>query len=380
MADVLVLGGTGRTGRGVADALARDGLQVVLVGRDGNRLREAAGGHGHRTLVAAGVREVADTVRAVRPAVVVNTVGPFTATAGPVVDACLAAGSDYVDLANDLAAVSRLLARHAEAERAGRTLVTGAGFGVAATEGVVVRLCRDGARTGRRAERVRVDMVPSLALQAGRLGDALAGTLVEGLPGVPGGRRFQGRRFAGGRLVAAPVGGAPRALVTPDGDRVVTASMPLGELLAAHRASGAPFVEAASSEVPTGALARIALPPAANLLAVGPLRRFAARRLAAVEFRARSAPRVSSWGHAHVRWQDGTSAEGWSRLPEAQAATVAVCAETTRRLARGEGRPGARTPVASFGPELITSVGGEFVDGPSRPDARVDVGGGRGRR
>ena len=378
MVDVLVLGGTGRTGRAVADALAQDGLQPVLVGRDEDRLRAAARDRGHRILVASGAEAMAAAIRTAGPAVVVNTVGPFTGTAGPVVDACLAAGSDYVDIANDLAAVSQLLARHAEAERAGRTLVTGAGFGVTATESVVVRLCHDGARAGRQARRVRVDMVPSLALQAGRLGDALAGTIVEGLPRVPGGRRFQGRRFADGRLVAAPIGGAPRTLVTPDGDRVSTALMPLGELLAAQRASDAPFVESASSEAPTGTLVRIVLPLATSLLAVAPLRRFAARRLAAVRFSARSAPRASSWGHAHVTWQDGTTTEGWLRLPEAQAATVAVCAETAHRLARGEARPGAHTPAALFGPDLVTSIGGEFVDGQPLGSAHVDVDG-RGR-
>lgn len=181
--EVFVLGGTGRTGRAVADALAQDGLQPVLIGRDEDRLRAGARDRGHRTLVAPGAEAMAAAIRTAGPAVVVNTVGPFTLTAGPVVDACLAAGSDYVDVANDLAAVSQLLARHGEAERAGRTLVTGAGFGVTATESVVVRLCRDDARGGTQAARVRVDMVPSLALQAGRLGEALAGTLVEGLPG-----------------------------------------------------------------------------------------------------------------------------------------------------------------------------------------------------
>ncbi|MGI3783807.1 MAG: hypothetical protein ACRYG2_23825, partial [Janthinobacterium lividum] len=83
-------------------------------------------------------------IREARPTVVVNTIGPFTRTTPPVVDACLAAGSDYVDLANDLAAVPALLARGAEAARAGRTLVTGAGFGVTATESVVAWLCAGG--------------------------------------------------------------------------------------------------------------------------------------------------------------------------------------------------------------------------------------------
>lgn len=359
MAEIWILGGTGRVGRGVADALARGGDSVVLVGRDAGRLSAAASDRGHGTYVAPTLEAAAAGLREARPAVVVNTIGPFTRTGPPVVDACLAAGSHYVDLANDLVAVPALLARRADAERAGRTLVTGAGFGVAATESVVTWLCAP--EGGRRAARVRTDMLPSLALQAGPLGEALAGTLVGGLPGVPGGGRFEGRRVVDGRLAAAPIGGAVVELVTPDGDHVSTGLMPLGELVAAQRASGAPVVESASSEVPHSRVVRLVLPVASNLLAIAPLRRFAARRLAAVRFAERPAPRAHSWGHAVVTWEDGTTVEGWLRLGEAQAVTDAIAAEVARRLLRGDGRPGAFTPAALFGTELATAVGGEYL-------------------
>ena len=364
MVDVWVLGGTGRVGRGVAGLLASSAVEPVLVGRDPTRLREAAGS-GRRFVVAPSFQAMAAGIVEARPAVVVNTVGPFTRTAPGIVDACLAAGSDYVDLANDLASVPALLARHPDAERAGCTLVTGAGFGVVATESLVTWLCAD----GRRAERVRVDMVPALALQAGVLGDALAGTLVEGLPGVPGGGRYSGRRVVDGQLAPASIGAEVRGLETPDGDHVTTGLMPLGELVAAQRASGARFVESASSEAPRGRLVRTALPVAARLLAIPAGRRLVGRRLAAVRFAARPAPRAHSWGHAVVTWEDATSTEGWLRLGEAQAATEAIAAEVTRRLALGNGRPGAFTPAALFGHELAASVGATFArtDGPG-PD------------
>ena len=142
----------------------------------------------------------------------------------------------------------------------------------------------------RQAQRVRTGILPSLELDAGALGEALAETLLYGLPGVPGGRRFQGRRFTDGRLASAPIGGQVHALVTPDGDHVSTGLMPLGELVAAQQASGAPNVDSASSEVPHGRLIGAALPVMTNLLAISWLRRFAARRLAAARFPARPAP------------------------------------------------------------------------------------------
>ncbi|MEU8228959.1 saccharopine dehydrogenase NADP-binding domain-containing protein [Actinoplanes sp. NPDC048967] len=355
-AEVWILGGAGRSGRAVAAELARRGVPAVLVGRDAGRLAAAARPTGGRTVVADSVDATAAEIRRQRPAVVISTLGPFTTTAGPIIDACLP-GSHYVDLANDVAAVSATLGRHDEATGAGRTLVTGAGFGVTATESVVVKLCADRPTP----LRIRVDMVPSLAIEAGVVGAALAGTILDGLPGVPGGGRFQGRQIADGRLAPARIGGEARPLTLPDGTEVTTASMPLGELLAAQRASGARFVVSASSEAPSTPLLRAVLPAALALLTWTPLREFAKRRLAGVRIKAADRPREHSWGHAVVTWADGETREGWLRLGEAQAYTGAVPAEIARRLLAGDGRPGAYTPAALFGAELAEACGGDYL-------------------
>lgn len=46
---------------------------------------------------------------------------------------------------------------------------------------------------------------------------------------------------------------------------------------------------------------------------------------------------------------------------DAQTFTTAVMTESARRLARGEAKPGAYTPGAAFGPELVVTAGGEFI-------------------
>jgi hypothetical protein len=120
-------------------------------------------------------------------------------------------------------------------------------------------------------------------------------------------------------------------------------------------------VVAASSEAPSAPAARAVLSLATALLAIGPVREFAKRRLARVRFSARPRPREHSWGHARLEWADGTVSEGWLRLGDAQAFTGAVPAEVARRLLAGEGRPGAHTPAALFGPSLALACGGEYV-------------------
>ena len=315
------------------------GVTPVLVGRDATRLREAATGArvGGRTIVAGAVASMVAEVRRRRPAVVINTVGPCADTAGPIARACLP-GSHYVEFANDVLAASALRGLHEEAVAAGRILVTGAGFGVLATESVVMRLCQ-----GRPVpDRVRVNAVPSVA------------TIVGGLPAG-------GRRYERGRLVRTRLGGDVAHLTLPDGARVATAGVPFGELVAAQRASGARFVVAASSLAPTAPAVRALRPHATQLRAITPLRTFARHRLARLHTPVQERPRKHSWGHAYVRWADGTAREGWLRTGDGMDFTAAVAAEVAHRLLTGEGRPGAHTPGALFGPGLAEAVGGAFL-------------------
>jgi short subunit dehydrogenase-like uncharacterized protein len=373
-AEVWILGGTGRSGRVIATELMARGLTPVLVGRNPTRLAEAARAITQqateatfdikiepRTLVAASIDDMAAAIQRDRPAVVINTVGPFATTAKPIARACLAAGSHYVDLANDVAAVTTVLSLHEQAHTASRTLVTGAGFGVTATESVVVQLMRQQPPDRETPKNVRVDMIPSLATEPGPLGEALAATIVDGFPDAKGRGRYQGRRYENGLLSKARLAGDPVTLTLPDGSNVTTSAMPLGELVAAQRASGAPNVISASSEIPASLAVRVILPVATTLLAIDPIRALARRRLAQLNLKPRERPRPHSWAHARLEWSDGTTREGWLRLGDAQAFTGAVPAEVARRLLDGQGRPGANTPAALFGPSLAESCGAEYL-------------------
>jgi short subunit dehydrogenase-like uncharacterized protein len=355
--EVWIAGGAGRSGRVIAAELLSRGITPVLTGRAAARLAEGARqAGGGRTLVVASVTELAAEIRRQQPAVVINTIGPFAETAPPLIEACLE-GSDYLDLANDVASVLTVLGYGDRAAAAGRTALTGAGFGVTATESVVVRLCQ-----GRPVPaRVRVDMLPSVSIEAGPLGDALAASMLDGLPGVPGGGRYQGRRYDSGHLTATRLSSDVAHLRLPDGTEAATATMPLGELIAAQRASGAPSVVSASSEMPSSPVIQAVLPLATALLRIGPVRAFAKSRLARVQLKARKPPREHSWGHAVVTWPDGTVREGWLRLGDAQVFTGAVPAEIARRLLAGQGRPGAFTPAALFGPDLAEAAGAEYL-------------------
>jgi short subunit dehydrogenase-like uncharacterized protein len=352
--EVWVLGATGRIGRAVAARLATQGFAPVLVGRDRERLLKVGAGLGlseeAKVVVAEGAERVAEQITRQRPAVVVNTIGDYAGTAAPIARACLP-GGHYVDLAADLTAIPRLLDLHQDAVAAGSTFVTGAGFGVLATEAVVAKLC-EGRPT---PQRVRVDALASVATEAGVMG-AFAASFADVLT-------TGGRRYTDGRLVKTRLGADAQKFTLPDGQTVKSAGAPSGELLAAQQASGAPSVTVTSALVPAAPAVRAALPLLGVLLSVPALRRFAIGRMARMPIKAAARPREHSWGHAVVTWPEGTSREGWLRADDGMDFTADVATEVAVRLARGEGKPGAYTPAAAFGPDLAVAAGGSFVLG-----------------
>jgi short subunit dehydrogenase-like uncharacterized protein len=348
---IWLLGATGRTGTAIGVRLVAAGRTPVLVGRNADRLLAAAHEMGiadPQLVVEASTEGIVQAIRAQRPAVVVNTIGGYAETATTIARACLP-GGHYVDLANELIAIPRLLELNDEAVDNGSTFVTGAGFGVLGTQAVVAKLC-EGRPT---PSEVRVDAIASFATEAGLLGTALAESIVSGL--TTGGLRYQD-----GHLTKARLASEVQHLNLPDGEAASTVLAPTGDLLAAQQASNASAIVSANALLPSGAVRHL-LPLMGRLLAIPALRRLAVRRLAAITTKAAPRARTHSWGHAVVTWPDGTTRTGWLRCDDAMDFTCAVITEAALALARGEAKPGAHTPVTAFGADLAVAAGGTFL-------------------
>jgi short subunit dehydrogenase-like uncharacterized protein len=138
--DLALFGATGFTGGLTADYLAAnapEGLRWALVGRDRGKL----GAVRSRLAGASPVAPVPDLIEADAAdasaiakvagssRVVISTVGPYALYGGPLVAACAAAGTDYVDLTGEPEFVDRTWVEcHAEARRTGARLVHCCGF------------------------------------------------------------------------------------------------------------------------------------------------------------------------------------------------------------------------------------------------------------
>jgi short subunit dehydrogenase-like uncharacterized protein len=138
--DLVLLGATGFTGGLTADYLARHapaGLRWAIAGRSLDKLEavrarlvaiDPALGELELIVADSADRPSLDAL-ATRATVVATTVGPYLDHGEPLVAACAAAGTAYVDLTGEPEFVDRMYAaHHATAQRTGARLVHACGF------------------------------------------------------------------------------------------------------------------------------------------------------------------------------------------------------------------------------------------------------------
>ncbi|HEX7058712.1 MAG TPA: saccharopine dehydrogenase NADP-binding domain-containing protein [Solirubrobacterales bacterium] len=133
---VIVFGATGVTGRQVAAYLAERAEEVgarwAVAGRDPAKLERVLGEVGvsaPETIIADVGDPASLTAMAERTRVVLDLVGPYTLYGEPVIEACIAAGSHYVDLTGEIPFARRMIdAHHERAAEAGVKIVEVSGF------------------------------------------------------------------------------------------------------------------------------------------------------------------------------------------------------------------------------------------------------------
>ena len=308
--DVLLLGAAGNSGQFIAAELASRGLSLRLAGRRLDRLRDLARvltGDGATTDVhAVDAGDAAQLAEAIADVgLVLSTIGPFARHAGPVIDACLAAGVSYVDIANEWPAVRDLLDRDEQARAHQVTLVTGAGFGPAATETLVLRLVE---QLGVVPARVRVAAAAGVTRHSDGVRQTIQDSLSQGVAFT----------YRDGRVVRAALGNGATVLTFGGAARQMVPG-PVGDLEAARLASGAANVVAyiADPTSPSGG--------------------------------------TDSYTWAEAVGPDGATAVAELRAGEGVRATAAIAAETTRRVLAGAAA-GAWTPGQLFGAALVTDA------------------------
>lgn len=136
----LIYGAYGYSGKLIAQHAKRMGYTPILAGRSESKVRELAErmqlpwmafGLDDKDLM---IRQLADVN------LVVNCAGPFSATAEPLIEACLTAHVHYLDITGELDVFEFAHQQHQRAVDAGIVICPGVGFDVIPTDCVAARL------------------------------------------------------------------------------------------------------------------------------------------------------------------------------------------------------------------------------------------------
>ncbi|WP_191300114.1 saccharopine dehydrogenase family protein [Lentzea cavernae] len=342
---IAIYGATGYIGELTARIAVERDLEPVLIGRGKRHVEEVARRLGLPWRIGAldDPEALDEALRDV--SVVLNAAGPFSTTAGPLLDACIRTRTHYLDLSGEAVDFEAVRERHAELIEADVMAMPGGGFGVVPTDAIAVHLSR--VLPGAKSLELSFQTV-------GGVSRGTATTLVAGLPTAGWQRR-------GGALV--PARGAEQRRTIPDGmgGHLTVATNPWrADVVSAAESTGISDISTFTAMPgPVTALARIA-PKVPWLFTSRPTR----SALAALIRRLPPGPSEQQLAagrtvvHGRATALDGSVAEAVLIGPEAYLFTAHAAAELLARTGAGAAVPGYRTPAQVHGPDLALTVPG----------------------
>ncbi|WP_447006308.1 saccharopine dehydrogenase family protein [Saccharothrix isguenensis] len=336
----MVYGANGFTGTLVAELAVRRGMRPVLAGRDAAKVRPPAERLGleHRIF---DLGDLADAVTALEDVdAVAHCAGPFSATSGPMVEACLASRTHYVDITGEIDVFEAVASRDQAAKDAGVVLLPGAGFDVVPTDCVAAML--------HRALPTATHLDLAFVVQGG----ASAGTARTAVEGSGGG----GRVRENGEIRGVRLGHRRRTAHFRDRPRDVGA-IPWGDVSTAYRSTGIPNITTFTT---LPAVLSKLQPFTAPLLSTGLGRRLGmavARRIPGPDHATRGRTRCEVFGEV---WDDaGNRVRAALTGPNAYDLTADSVVKAIERL--GDATPGAHTPSSAFGADYVRALDGVVV-------------------
>lgn len=337
----MLYGATGTTGKLIAEEAVRRGHQPLLAGRSADSLA-ALGKRLGLPWVAVSLDEPEQLQRAVADVdAVLNAAGPFITTAPPLVQACLAAGTHYLDIAGELPALRHLFAHDQAAQEKNIALIGGVGFGVVVSNSLVKYV----------ADQLPGATMLEVAVKADNQ-QTSQGATKSRLETLAGG----GRVYREGHLVPFRLGRGLKTVRFPDGP-VDILPVPSGDLEAAYRATGIANITA---YIPFRRSAALLLPLVQWGLALRPLRR---RLEAAVEQRGGRQPasqpgnQRTSYAWARAMNKNSQQVEAWLALGEGYQFTAASSVLAVEQVLSSH-LSGALTPAQAFGADFILQIEG----------------------
>lgn len=281
-------------------------------------------------------------------AAVLHCAGPFSATSRPMLDACLRAGTHYLDITGEIGVFEDIHSRDREIRDAGIIAIPGVGFDVVPTDCLAAMLKRE---------------LPSathlkLAFMArdGKLSPGTAKTMVEGLP-------EGGRVRENGRVVKVPPAYKVETIPFTEKLSTLAVTIPWGDVATAYYSTGIPNIEVFLG-APEEQIEKMKMPGILrSLLGLAPVQSLVkaviAKRVKGPGDEQRSRDEMYVYGEA----RDEAGHRVAMRLRTREGYTLTAESSVTAILKTLEGRlaPGAYTPSMAFGAEYVLELEGTVL-------------------
>lgn len=340
---LLIYGANGYTGEMIARAAAAQGLSPILAGRSGPVIAALAQELACESRVFGLADPPAIAAGLAGCRVVVHCAGPFSATAAPMMAACIAARAHYTDITGEIDVFELGFRQDAAARAAGVVVCPGVGFDVVPTDCIALTL------------KQAMPEATRLALGFDSRSGLSRGTASTSVEGLGHGSRVR----EAGEIRRIPLGSRSRKIDFGAGMKLATA-IPWGDVSTAFRTTGIPDIEVYIPVSP-GALA--------NLRRLGRLGWLLRRRSvqAFMKWRIRkgaAGPTASEREKTPVHvWGEARDAAGRTRTARVRVAngytvTTDAAVAIARRLLESAAAPGFTTPARLMGADFVTRLPG----------------------
>jgi len=221
----MIYGANGYTGELIAREAARRGHKPLLAGRNRDSVEALAKSLELEARVFdLDPASIGDQLKGV--GLVLNCAGPFSSTAAPMMEACLAAGAHYLDITGEIAVFELAQSLNNRAKAAGVVLCPGVGFDVIPTDCVAATL------------KAALPDATHLALGFDTRSDFSPGTAKTSVEGMAQGGKIR----RDGKIVTVPLAYEVRRIDFGDGEKDAM-TIPWGDVSTAFHTTGIPNVK-----------------------------------------------------------------------------------------------------------------------------------------
>ena len=339
----LLYGANGYTGELIAREAVARGMRPVLAGRSKARIGALA----RELECPSAVFSVEDDTSMLSAiagsSAVLNCAGPFSATAAPLMQACLASHIHYLDITGEIGVFELAQRVDDKAKRAGIVLCPGVGFDVVPTDCLAAQL------------KAALPDATHLALGFDAVGAPSAGTAKTAVEGISLG----GRVRRDGRIVEVPLANETRRIDFGEGERLAVL-IPWGDVSTAYFTTGIPNIDVFMGASPQAIQQMKRANSMRSFLSKRPvqalLKYFIGRRVRGPDRTQRETNPTFVWGE--VRNAAGATRTGRVRTANGYAVTVQAALGILNRVLGEPAAPGYSTPSLLMGADYVNRLPG----------------------